>query len=75
MADARKKNHSLLNLDLMKGEIESKRKQLRQQENTKNILIREKKQTERERDEKLRDAERHKTEAREKTNGEEIGEV
>ena len=31
LADARKKNHSLLNLDLMKGEIESKRKQLRQQ--------------------------------------------
>ena len=72
---ARAKKDSLPNLDLMKGEIESKRKQMKQQNYTKTILEREVKETKRNRDEKLKNAEQFKKEAREKANGEEIGEV
>ena len=75
LAAARPKNDSSQKLDLMKGEIQSKRKQLRQHESTKTILERELAQTRSKRDEKLGDAERHKREARERTNGGDIGEV
>ena len=75
LAAARPKRDSLPNLDLTKGEIESKRKQLKQQNYTKTILEREVNETKRNRDEKLRSAEKFKKEAREKANGEEIGEV
>ena len=75
LTEARKDADSSTSIDLMKATIESKRKQLQQQERAKQILEREKDQTIEQRDKKRRDAARHREEARGRADGGEIGEV
>ena len=72
---ARAKTDALPNLDLLKVDIERKRKLLESQQRTRTVLEREKEETKKKRDAKLSAAKKFRDDAREKANGEEIGEV
>ena len=75
LAAKRPRNDSSQELELMKGEIQRKQELVEQLKNTKASLSRVVARAKSDREEKLSLSERHRKEAAEKANGEEIGEV